>query len=142
VVWLLTLAEVSFIIQSVIFVLFFVSMAFRIKRKYPAHMVTLLMGIISMLSFFVWWIFQIAPTFDNYLPTVLNPSLHLVNWLAHEFLGISTLVSGVWVVSLWRFGSTKFEVKSRKIWRLTRILWNLAYLVGLLLFLTLNTNII
>ena len=138
----MTLAEASIIIQSVIFILFVVSMAFRIKRKYPTHVTTLLVAIISMLSFFVWWIFQIAPTFDSYLPTVLNPPLHLVNWLAHEFLGISTLVTGVWVVSLWRFGSTKFETKSRKIWRLTRILWVLSYLVGLLLFINLNTNII
>ena len=138
----MTLAEASIIIQSVIFILFVMSMAFRIKGKYAAHVTTLLVAIISMLSFFVWWIFQIAPTFDSYLPTVLNPPLHLVNWLAHEFLGISTLVTGVWVVSLWRFGSTKFETKSRKIWRLTRILWVLSYLVGLLLFINLNTNII
>ena len=138
----MTLAEASIIIQSVIFILFVVSMTFRIKGKYPAHVTTLLVAIISMLSFFAWWIFQIAPTFDSYLPTVLNPPLHLVNWLAHEFLGISTLVSGVWVVSLWRLGSTKFETKSRKIWRLTRILWVLSYLVGLLLFMNLNTNII
>jgi hypothetical protein len=138
----LTLAEISIIIQSVIFILFLVSIAFRIKGKYFANVITLLVAIISMLSFFVWWIFQIAPTFDSYLPTVLNPPLHLVNWLTHEFLGISTLVSGLWVVSLWRLGSAKFGVKSRKIWRSTKILWILAYLVGLLLFLTLNTNII
>jgi uncharacterized membrane protein YozB (DUF420 family) len=138
----MTLAEISIIIQSVIFILFLVSMAFRIKGKYFAHVVTLLVAIISMLSFFVWWIFEITPTFDSYLPTVLNPILNLVNWLAHEFLGISTLVLGVWVVSLWRLGSTEFEARSRKIWRLTRILWVLSYLVGLLLFVTLNTNII
>lgn len=138
----MTLAEISIIIQSVIFILFLMSMTFRIKGYYFVHVVTLLVAIISMLSFFVWWIVQIAPTFDSYLPTVLNPPLHLVNWLAHEFLGISTLVFGLWVVSLWRLGSAKFEAKSRKIWRLTRILWILAYLVGLLLFLALNTSII
>jgi uncharacterized membrane protein YozB (DUF420 family) len=129
------------VIQSFIFVLFLVSMAFRMKSKYLAHVVTLLVAIISMLSFFAWWVFEIAPTFDSYLPTVLSPPLHLVNWLAHEFLGISTLVLGVWIVSLWRFGSSKFEVKSKKIWRLTSILWILTYVVGLLLFVTLNTTL-
>jgi len=138
----LTLAEISMVIQSVIFVLFLVSVAFRMKGKYLIHVVTLLGAIISMLSFFAWWVFEIAPTFDSYLPTVLSPPLHLVNWLAHEFLGISTLVIGVWVVSLWRLGSNKFEVKSKRIWRLTMILWVLAYVVGLLLFVTLNTNFI
>jgi len=138
----LTLAEISMVIQSVIFVLFLVSVAFRMKGKYLIHVVTLLGAIISMLSFFAWWVFEIAPTFDSYLPTVLSPPLHLVNWLAHEFLGISTLVIGVWVVSLWRLGSNKFEVKSKRIWRLTVILWVLAYVVGLLLFVTLNTNFI
>jgi uncharacterized membrane protein YozB (DUF420 family) len=135
----LTLAETSLIIQSVIFVLFLVSMAFRMKGKYRVHVLTLLVAIISMLSFFAWWIYEIAPTFDSYLPTILSPPLHLVNWLAHEFLGISTLVLGVWIVSLWRLGSTEFEVKSKRIWRLTMILWVLAYVVGLLLFVTLNT---
>jgi uncharacterized membrane protein YozB (DUF420 family) len=136
----LTLAETSLIIQSVIFVLFLVSMAFRMKGKYPVHVVTLLAAIISMLFFFAWWVCEIAPIFDNYLPTVLSPPLHLVNWLAHEFLGISTLVTGLWVVSLWRLGSSEFENESKKIWRLTTILWILAYVVGLLLFVTLNTN--
>jgi uncharacterized membrane protein YozB (DUF420 family) len=138
----LTLAEISLIIQSVILVLFLASMVFRMKGKHRAHVVTLSVAIISMLSFFGWWVYEIAPTFDSYLPTVLSPPLHLVNWLAHEFLGISTLVLGVWVVSLWRLSSTEFEVKSKKIWRLTTILWVLAYAAGLLLFVMLNTNFI
>jgi uncharacterized membrane protein YozB (DUF420 family) len=138
----LTLAETSLIIQSVIFVLFLVSMAFRMKGKYLVHVVTLLVAVIGMLSFFAWWIYEIAPSFDSYLPTVLSPPLHLVNWLAHEFLGISTLVLGVWTVSFWRLGSTQFEVKSKRIWRLTWIFWVLAYVVGLLLFVVLNTNFI
>jgi uncharacterized membrane protein YozB (DUF420 family) len=138
----LTLAETSLIIQSVIFVLFLVSMAFRMKGKYLVHVVTLLVAVISMLSFFAWWIYEIAPSFDSYLPTVLSPPLHLVNWLAHEFLGISTLVLGVWTASFWRLGSTQFEAKSKRICRLTWISWVLAYVVGLLLFAVLNTNFI
>jgi uncharacterized membrane protein YozB (DUF420 family) len=138
----LTLAETSLIVQSVIIVLFLVSMAFRMKGKYRVHVVTLLVAIISMVSFFAWWIAEIAPTFDSYLPTVLSPPLHLVNWLAHEFLGIATLVLGVWTVSFWRLGSTEFEAKSKRIWRLTWVFWVLTYVVGLLLFVTLNTNFI
>jgi uncharacterized membrane protein YozB (DUF420 family) len=138
----LTLAETSLMIQSVIFVLFLVSMVFRMKGKYLVHVVALLVAVISMLSFFVWWIAEIAPTFDIYLPAVLSSPLHLVNWLAHEFLGISTLVLGVWTVSFWRLGFTEFEAKSKRIWRLTWIFWVLAYVVGLLLFVTLNTDFI
>jgi uncharacterized membrane protein YozB (DUF420 family) len=138
----LTLAETSLIIQSVILVLFLVSMAFRMKGKYLIHVVTLLVAVIGMLSFFAWWIYEIAPSFDSYLPTVLSPPLHLVNWLAHEFLGISTLVLGVLTVNFWRLGSTQFEVKSKRIWRLTWIFWVLTYVVGLLLFVVLNTNFI
>ena len=138
----LTLAETSLIIQSVIFVLFLASMAFRMKDKYLIHVVTLSVAIIGMLSFFAWWIYEIAPTFDSYLPTVLSPPSHLVNWLAHEFLGISTLVLGIWTISLWRLGSTEFGVRSKRIWRLTTFLWILAYVVGILLFVTLNTNFI
>ena len=138
----LTLAETSLIIQSLIFVLFLASMAFRMKGKYFVHVVTLLVAVIGMLSFFAWWVYEIAPIFGSYLPTVLSPPLHLVNWLAHEFLGISTLVLGIWTVSLWRLGSNEFEVRSKRSWRLTTILWVLAYVVGFLLFVTLNTNFV
>jgi len=112
------------------------------KSKYRVHVTTLLMAIIGMLSFFAWWIYEIAPTFDSYLPTVLSPLLHLVNWLAHEFLGVSTLILGIWTINLWRLDSSEFEVRSKKTWRLTTISWVLAYVVGLLLFITLNTDII
>ena len=138
----LTLAETSLIIQSVIFVLFLASMALRMKSKYLVHVATLLVAIIGMLSFFAWWIYEIAPTFDSYLPTVLSPPLHLVNWLAHEFLGVSTLIFGIWTVNLWWLGSSEFKVRSNKTWRLTAIFWVVTYLVGLLLFITLNTDII
>ena len=138
----MTLPETSMVIQSLILVLFLVSVAFRMKGKYLVHVVTLLVAVIGMLSFFAWWVFQIAPTFDSYLPTVLSPPSHLVNWLAHEFLGISTLVLGIWTISLWRLGSTEFGVRSKRIWRLTTFLWILAYVVGILLFVTLNTNFI
>ncbi|TRO44089.1 hypothetical protein E2P30_02340 [Candidatus Bathyarchaeota archaeon] len=138
----MTLAETSLIIQSVIFVLFLASMTLRMKSKYRVHVTTLLMAIIGMLSFFAWWIYEIAPTFDSYLPTVLSPLLHLVNWLAHEFLGVSTLILGIWTINLWRLDSSEFEVRSKKTWRLTTISWVLAYVVGLLLFITLNTDII
>lgn len=135
------LAETSLIIQSVIFILFLISTVLRNKGKYLIHVATLSVAIISMLSFFAWWIYEIAPTFDSYLPTVLSPSLNLANWLTHEFLGISTLVLGTWMVSLWRLGSSEFKVKSKRIWRVTMIFWVLTYVVGLLLFVTLNTNI-
>jgi uncharacterized membrane protein YozB (DUF420 family) len=138
----LTLAEISIIIQSVIFVLFLVSMTFRMKSKYFVHVVILLVAIISMLSFFAWWVYEVAPTFDSYLPTLLSPTLNFVNWITHELLGILTLVLGAWVVFLWRLDSTKFESKSKRVWRLTEILWILAYVVGLLLFIILNTNLI
>jgi len=138
----LTLAETSLIIQSVIFLLFSASIGLRMKKKYRIHVAILLVAIIGMLSFFAWWIYEIAPTFDTYLPTVLNPPLHLVNWLAHEFLGVSTLILGLWTVNLWRLGSSEFEARSKRTWRLTTISWVLTYVVGLLLFITLNTNII
>jgi hypothetical protein len=49
----LTLAETSLIIQSVIFVLFLVSVVLRMKGKYLVHVATLSVAIIGMLSFCV-----------------------------------------------------------------------------------------
>lgn len=138
----MTLPETSILIQSLIFILFLVGVALRLKKNYFAHVMATLAAVALMLTFFAWWISVIAPTFEAYLPTVLNPPHHLITWLAHETLGITTLVLGTWLVILWRRNPTEFAQNSKKTWQTTTILWISTYLVGLLLHAVLNTNLL
>lgn len=70
----------------------------------------------------------------------MNPTSTLVVFSLHSLVGISTLISGVWLVALWRPSSSEFVAKSKKIWRLTISLWAIAFMVGILLYVALTTT--
>jgi len=119
---------------------FFVSMAFRMKGKYLWH------GIIMIVLIAIGW-FTVAvsiPDFLNssYMATIMNPPSTLVVSSLHMLLGFAALVFGTWLVALWRPRSTDFAAKSRRAWQLTLIGWVSAYVVGLLLYVAVTTNLI
>ena len=70
----------------------------------------------------------------------MNPASTLVVFSLHSLVGILTLISGVWMVTLWRPSSSDFLAKSKKIWRLTVYLWTIAFLVGIVLYVALTTT--
>ena len=127
-----------FAFQTVFLVLLFVSMAFRMKGNYLVH------GIILIVGVAIGWVAVVMsfPSFmdSSYMQTVTSPASTLVVFGSHIFLGVATLIFGTWLVALWRPRSTEFAAKSKRIWQLTAILWVLAYVVGVLLFVTLHTT--
>ena len=70
----------------------------------------------------------------------MNPTSTLVVFGLHSLIGILTLISGVWLVALWRPNSSEFVVKTKKIWKLTISLWAIAFIVGILLYVALTTT--
>ncbi len=130
--------EVALVAQTVFLILFFVSMAFRMKGNYLVH------GIILIVPVAILWIVQLSnlPSFieGNYMQSFMNPFSTLVLFTVHAFLGFAVLISGTWLVALWRPRSTEFAAKSKRIWPFTVILWVLAYVVGVLLFVALRTT--
>jgi hypothetical protein len=126
--------------QSVFLVLLFVSIAFRMKGNYLVH------GIIMIVAVATGWVALVmtVPDFMNssYTQTITNPSSTFALVGSHVFLGVATLVSVTWLIALWRpKSSTDFAAKSKRIWQSNAILWVLAYVVGLMLFLTLHTSL-
>jgi hypothetical protein len=115
-------------------------MAFRMKGNYFVHGITMivtvaweLIGIFSV---------PILSADSTAMQALTSPFSTMVVFGAHSFFGIATLVSAIWVVALWRPHSTDFSDRSRRIWRSTLILWALAYVVGLLLYVALTTTIL
>jgi len=125
--------------QSVFLALLFVSMAFRMKGNYLVH------GIIMIVSIAIGWIAVVmtVPEFMNssYTQTFTGSTSSFALVGGHVFLGLSTLVTGTWLVALWRPRSTDFAVKTNGIWRGIVVLWVLTYVVGILVFLTLHTKV-
>ena len=66
--------------------------------------------------------------------------LRLVMNGLHGIFSVPALVFGVWLVLLWRPGSTSFAAKSRRIAQLIPVFWIVSYLVGVLDFMLLHTT--
>ena len=124
--------EEAFVGQTVFLAVLFVSIAFRKRGNYLVH------GILMIVPVAILWVVQFSniPSFldGSFFQSFLNPFSTLVVFGLHAFLGFAALISGTWLVALWRPRSTDFAAKSKKIWQLTVILWVSAYVVGVLLF--------
>ena len=70
----------------------------------------------------------------------MSPTSTLGVFSLHSLFGILTLISGVWMVALWRPSSSDFAARSKKIWRLTISLWTITFLVGIVLYAALTTT--
>ena len=135
----MSMSEVNFALQTSIFAVALVSMAFRFKGNYLAHGITMIAAVAA-----VFVVFGIAsPTFldTTYTQKLTNPTLNVAIFGTHAFLGIATAISGLWLVALWRPHSTTFPDKSKTPAKIVTVLWTLAYVVGIVLFLTLNTTL-
>ncbi len=133
--------EVVFVLQSVLLVVLFVSMAFRMKGNYFVH------GIIMIGAVAIELIAIIGRSASSILSgesmePLMSPFSTMAVFGAHGFFGIATLVSAIWLVALWRPRSTDFAVKSKRIWQSTVILWVLAFVVGVLLYVALTTTLL
>jgi hypothetical protein len=119
---------------------FLVSIIFRTKGNYYMHGITMILAVIIELI----GIFSVAILFadSSSMELLMNPSSTMAVFGTHSLFGIATLISAVWLVTLWRPESTNYPVKSRWIWKSTIILWVLAFGVGLLLYLALTTNLL
>lgn len=127
-------------VQTVYLVALLVSMAFRMKGNYFIHGIILIVTVAIKLT----GIFLVSILFadSSAMQALTSPFSTMVVFGAHSFFGIATLVSAIWVVALWRPRSTDFADRSKRIWYSTLILWVLAYVVGLLLYVAVTTTIL
>jgi hypothetical protein len=134
----LSFAELNLIMQTVWTALVFVSLWFRMKGNYFVHEITMLIVMCA------WAVGLIAVMFMNPFSSstqIFSSSpLRLVMNGLHGIFSIPALVFGVWLVVLWRPGSTSFAAKSKRIAQLTAIFWVPSYVVGVLDFVVLHTT--
>jgi uncharacterized membrane protein YozB (DUF420 family) len=121
--------------QSALLVVLFVNMAYRMKGNYFVH------GIMSIATVTIKWVmlFLMIPSYmdSSFMQPYMSPASTFVVFSLHTFFAVATPIFGVWLVALWRPRSTEFAAKSKRIWQLTVIVWVLAYVVGVLLYLLL-----
>ena len=125
----MSFAEFNLIMQTLWTGLVLVSMWFRMRGNYFVHEITMLIVMVAWLVGFSAVMFM-GPlsSFEIYFGTTLR----LVMNFLHAVFSIPALIFGLWLVVLWRPGSTSFAAKSRRIAQLTWIFWIPSYVVGIL----------
>lgn len=127
-------------LQTAFLVPLLVSIAFRTRANYFAHGISMIIAVIVELVGFLSVLFLFADV--RAMEPLLSPLSTMVVFGTHSFFGVATLVSAIWLVLLWHPKSKDFAVRSKSIWQAILILWTLAFVVGLILYVALTTNII
>jgi hypothetical protein len=134
----LSFAEINLVMQTFWTALVLVSMWFRMKGNYFVHEITMLIVICAWLVGFSAVLFM-NPFSSSTEIFSSSPSRLVMNSL-HGIFSVPALVFGVWLVLLWRPGSTTFATKSRRLAQLIPVFWIVSYVVGVLDFMVLHTT--
>ena len=136
----LSFAEINLVMQTFWTALVLVSMWFRTKGNYFAHELTMLVVMCAWLVGFSA-VLLMDPLSSSSLQLFATTPTRLVMNGLHAIFSIPALVFGLWLVVLWRPGSTSFAAKSRRLAQLTLVFWIPSYVVGVLDFLVLHTTV-
>jgi hypothetical protein len=136
----LSFAQINLVMQTIWTTLVFVSMWFRMKGNYFAHEILMLIVMSAWAVGFVAVLFM--NPFSGSTEVFSSSPLRLVMNSLHGIFSIPALVFGVWLVLLWRPGSTSFVAKSRRLAQLIPVFWVVSYVVGVLDFLVLHTTLL
>jgi uncharacterized membrane protein YozB (DUF420 family) len=115
--------------QTVWTALVLVSMWFRKKGNYLVHGIIIVVVVgVTLVSFSA--VLLMSPMSETSMQLYFSTPLNLVQFISHSVLSIPAIIFGVWLVALWRPNLPTFPAKSKKIARITAILWVLSYAVG------------
>jgi hypothetical protein len=134
----LSFAQINLIMQTVWTGLVFVSLWLRTKGNYFAHEITMLIVVAAWAVGLV--IVMFMDPFSSSTAVFSNTPLRLVMNGLHGIFSVPALVFGVWLVLLWRPGSTTFAPKSRRLAQVLPVFWVVSYVVGVLDFILLHTT--
>ena len=131
-------------IQFLTLVVFLASLVLKWKKRYFIHGTLMLVAVISHLTSFMWSMSYVASknTFTQVMSAFFANSLTLSIFAIHTLLGVLSGLLAIWILGSWRLRPTHFCTKNRKKMRYTAILWILSYIMGVLLYTLLHTNLL
>ena len=135
--------ETNITILFFILALFLVSLIFKWKRRYFVHGTLMLVAAISYLPPSVLFLdFLTKYNITEVMEALFGNFLTLTVLAVHTILGA---YSGFLVIGLlvsWRFRTTTFCAKNKKKMRTAAKLWVIAHLLGILLYASVNINLL
>jgi uncharacterized membrane protein YozB (DUF420 family) len=131
------LSQANLVLEIIILTVLFAAFALKRKGKFRAHGGMMLAGVVlNILSFAI----VMGPAFLSLGQNGLfnHPGRLYYVTLVHAGLGGTALVLGVFLVASWHLKASIQEcMRRKKIMRLTFILWILALILGILLYMLL-----
>jgi uncharacterized membrane protein YozB (DUF420 family) len=133
--------EINVIMQTFWMSILLVGMYFRSRSNYFLHEVLSIITVAATLVSFML-VLVMSPPGGGDMQVYFSSSLNLWVFFAHSVFSFPALLFGVWLVALWRPNSPTYPAKSKRIAQLTTFFWILSYVVGILDFLILRSNIL
>ncbi len=121
-------------LQVLFLALVFVSLGLKMQKKFRLHGITMLVAVVLHL---ISVIIVMIPSYINLLPLIAEGALNatFIIALVHGIIGILTAVLAVWIVASWRLRqSLKYCTPKKNVMRATLILWILAVIVAILMY--------
>jgi uncharacterized membrane protein YozB (DUF420 family) len=135
----ITASQANVVFQLTIALILLGSISFKLKRKYVLHGAMMLVAVVlNVFSF----LFVMLPSLLG-LEILRTQPLHMLSIvaLAHACIGAVSLILGTWIIGSWHLRSSiKSCVERKRVMRLVLILWSLALVVGIVLYMFLYTN--
>jgi uncharacterized membrane protein YozB (DUF420 family) len=134
-----TLSQINLAFQIMILVILFVTLALWQKHKNFLHGLTMLIAVVLNIASFL--VIMLPSLLSMGIPQ-LSDVVSLVIF-AHVTLGVTTMILGLWLVGSWHLQSSVQNCAAKKkVMRLTAVLWLVALLLGVLLYVYLYTSLI
>lgn len=134
----LSFAQINLIMQTIWTVLVLMSYWFRSKGNYFVHELTMLIVVCVWIVGFSAVMFM--DPFGGNTQVLANTPLRLIMNGLHAVFSVPALTLAVWLVVLWRPGSTLFVSRSRRIAQVIPFFWISSYVIGVFDFLLLHTT--
>jgi hypothetical protein len=134
----LFIAEMNLILHIIILTVLFVSLELKFMKRMFLHGATMLIALVlHLISFIlVMW-----PYFRLFYPYGYNTFSFIT--VTHAILGGATLILAIWLIASWHFQrSLKSCSRRKKAMLLVFIMWIIALLLGILLYLYLYTTLV
>ena len=129
-------ATISLVIQLVVLGLLLGGWWLKAVKKFRQHGITMLAAVVlHAVMVFAWMIPMFSSLFSS--PDSINlADMFTVIILVHAFTGIASTILGIWLVASWRLqANMKTCFAKKNVMRVTIILWLIALVIGIVLYL-------
>jgi hypothetical protein len=127
--------EINFLLQTTTTIIVLVSMAFRMKNNYLAHIITMTTAVV--LGWIIFGITSTLLTDSSYTQTLTYPTLNLATLVSHASLGLASFISGTLLVATLALDRA-IPGRSNLLSKIVPILWVLALVFGALFYVILH----